>query len=483
MTWPLAAGIGHLGRTQNTGDGRFSVWNIAWVAHALSTDPVDLFDANIFYPHRRTLAFSESNIGAGLLAVPVWVATRNPFATHNVVLLLAFATSVAGAWLLARRLTGDARRRGHGGGALRVLPLRLLSHRAHPAADVRRHPDLPAALPQARRRADASPRRGSWSRAGGAGTLVRLLRHLGRLDDRLRRALLRVVAADVERHAILDRHCRRRGRSRSSSCCHSSLPYLDDPARDAASRARCRTPPRWSAFLRSYLVSGAHAHRWMLALIGNANQAVLFPGFLSLALGSFGLMTAWRRDAAAAGSARFSARSRNPRSSTDRSRSLTLWASLGPRAGLYTLLYRTIPVFSFLRAPERMGIVVASVSRSLRRLPSVSCAAAIPAQASAIAVVACAAAHARAELRAVRLAAGQHSAALPRAGARAARTGRRVPVLRPPLRLPHPHALHAELDRALAAAPERLQRLTSRQTSGRWRRRSRHFPRARASTR
>ena len=61
MTWPLAAGIGHLGRTQNTGDGRFSVWNIAWVAHALSTDPLDLFDANIFYPHRRTLAFSESN--------------------------------------------------------------------------------------------------------------------------------------------------------------------------------------------------------------------------------------------------------------------------------------------------------------------------------------------------------------------------------------------------------------------------------------
>ena len=30
---------------------------------------------------------------------------------------------------------------------------------------------------------------------------------------------------------------------------------------------------------------------------------------------------------------------------------LTFWATLGPRAGLYTVLYYTIPVFSFLRAP------------------------------------------------------------------------------------------------------------------------------------
>ena len=70
MTWPLAAGMGHLGRTQNSGDGRFSVWNVAWVANALLTDPQGLYDANIFHPHRRALAFSEANIGAGTLAVP-----------------------------------------------------------------------------------------------------------------------------------------------------------------------------------------------------------------------------------------------------------------------------------------------------------------------------------------------------------------------------------------------------------------------------
>jgi len=36
----------------------------------------------------------------------------------------------------------------------------------------------------------------------------------------------------------------------------------------------------------------------------------------------------------------------------------TFWLTLGPAAGLYTLLYKTVPVFSFLRAPSRAGIVV-----------------------------------------------------------------------------------------------------------------------------
>ena len=72
-----------------------AVWNVAWVANALVTNPAGLYDANIFSPHRRALAFSEANIGAGTFAVPVWAATRNALAAHNSVVLLAFAASVA----------------------------------------------------------------------------------------------------------------------------------------------------------------------------------------------------------------------------------------------------------------------------------------------------------------------------------------------------------------------------------------------------
>jgi hypothetical protein len=37
---------------------------------------------------------------------------------------------------------------------------------------------------------------------------------------------------------------------------------------------------------------------------------------------------------------------------------LAFWASFGPDAGLYRVLHEAIPVFSFLRAPGRMGIIV-----------------------------------------------------------------------------------------------------------------------------
>jgi hypothetical protein len=44
-----------------------AIWNVAWVARTLVTDPLHVFDANIFYPHRQTLSYSESNLGAGIL--------------------------------------------------------------------------------------------------------------------------------------------------------------------------------------------------------------------------------------------------------------------------------------------------------------------------------------------------------------------------------------------------------------------------------
>jgi hypothetical protein len=89
MTWPLTPKLGRVGRVDN-GDGQFSIWNVAWVARTLVSDPLHVFDANIFYPHKYTLAYSESNLGAGALAIPVYWATHNPFAAINFVVLLSF---------------------------------------------------------------------------------------------------------------------------------------------------------------------------------------------------------------------------------------------------------------------------------------------------------------------------------------------------------------------------------------------------------
>ena len=64
-----------VGRSENS-DGQFSIWNVSWVARTLVAEPAKLFDANIFYPHQKTLTFSEHNLAAGVLAVPVYWATQ-----------------------------------------------------------------------------------------------------------------------------------------------------------------------------------------------------------------------------------------------------------------------------------------------------------------------------------------------------------------------------------------------------------------------
>ena len=117
MTWPLALKIGSVGRTGvgpnadphfgTSGDGMFCLWNVAWVARTIVADPANLFQANIFHPHHNALAFSEANIVAGVVGAPVWWATQNPYATLNVVILLAFASAWFFMWKLVRHLTDD----------------------------------------------------------------------------------------------------------------------------------------------------------------------------------------------------------------------------------------------------------------------------------------------------------------------------------------------------------------------------------------
>ena len=130
LTYPLVPGAAHLGRV-NTDDGRLSIWNVAWVAEALLTDPAHLYDANIFYPAQHALAFSEANIAAGVLGLPAWALTGNPYLAHNFAAIVAFVASFAGMYYLARYLTGVPRGSSGLGGAVRVLPVHLRPHRPH----------------------------------------------------------------------------------------------------------------------------------------------------------------------------------------------------------------------------------------------------------------------------------------------------------------------------------------------------------------
>lgn len=105
VTWPAAL---HLTtRVPGHDDPLFSIWRLAWIAHALPHDPRHLFDANIFYPHLRTLAYSDAMLFEGIVAAPFFWAGANPVLVYNLMLFAGIVSSGAGMFVLVRYLTGD----------------------------------------------------------------------------------------------------------------------------------------------------------------------------------------------------------------------------------------------------------------------------------------------------------------------------------------------------------------------------------------
>lgn len=105
LTWPQCLYL--VTRVASHDDGLFSPWRLAWISHALNTDPTRLFDANIFYPDRGTLANSDAVILLGALAHPFLRMGASPIAVYNFLLLAGIVTSGLAMFTLARHLIGD----------------------------------------------------------------------------------------------------------------------------------------------------------------------------------------------------------------------------------------------------------------------------------------------------------------------------------------------------------------------------------------
>ena len=103
LAWPLSIEPGgHV--LSASPDTKLYLWTLEWDAHAFLHHPLSIFDANIYYPERDTLAYSENLIGSALFAAPVLWLTGNPVLALNVVTLLSCVLCALGAWLLARRV-------------------------------------------------------------------------------------------------------------------------------------------------------------------------------------------------------------------------------------------------------------------------------------------------------------------------------------------------------------------------------------------
>ncbi len=88
----------------NGADPNLFMWSLGWDTHAFTHQPFSIFDANIFYPQRHTLAYSENFIGSAFFAAPILWLTGNMILASNLVALLSCALCGLGAFVLARKL-------------------------------------------------------------------------------------------------------------------------------------------------------------------------------------------------------------------------------------------------------------------------------------------------------------------------------------------------------------------------------------------
>jgi hypothetical protein len=88
-------------------DPWLSMWRLAWIAHQLPRDPLNLFDGNIFWPELNTLAYSDATLLQGLLAAPaLWMGLSTP-AVYNLLVLGSFVFAGTAAFVLTSSLTGS----------------------------------------------------------------------------------------------------------------------------------------------------------------------------------------------------------------------------------------------------------------------------------------------------------------------------------------------------------------------------------------
>jgi hypothetical protein len=103
MTLPFSLSAGsHV--NADLPDTHLYIWTLAWDTYALIHQPLQIFDANIYYPFANTLAYSENLIGSALFAAPVIWLTGNLVLATNLTALITCLLSGTGAYVLARRL-------------------------------------------------------------------------------------------------------------------------------------------------------------------------------------------------------------------------------------------------------------------------------------------------------------------------------------------------------------------------------------------
>ena len=341
------------------GDPLFSVWRLDWVAYQLVHDPGHLFDANIFHPEPRTLAYSDAMLVPALIAAPfIWLGLE-PVVVHNVLMLAASALSGVTMFCLVRELSRSTEAALVGGVVFALTPVRwaLYSH-----LELQVTAWMPLALLYAHR----TFRDGRWRDGLLTGVAV-ALQALSSLYYGMFLSVFVAVAAPVL--AAVSRPPLRRvigplaaGAALAAAMVGTlTLPYFRNRA--TVGERQMGEVASFSANGRDYL-SASPRSRWYAgtALSGGGGLA-LFPGATPIALAAAAVVPPLGPGGLAYVVAT----------------AVAADASTGVSGVVYPALYRTLLPFRGLRAPDRFGVLVSAgvavlaglgAARLLRRVGS-----------------------------------------------------------------------------------------------------------------
>ncbi len=329
--------VTNLRSVTDLGDPLFSLWRLDWVSYQLRTDPRHLFDANIFHPEPRTLAYSDAMLVPGLLAAPwLWLGADVAI-VHSLLLLAASAFSGVTMFWLVRALGRGTEAAVVAGVVFAFYPLRWPFH-AH--LELETTVWMPLAM-LGLHRMMASGR----IRDGLATGLALALQALSSFYFGLFLSLNLFVVAVAIAMAT-------KGRIRPAArpviagallaavlVGPATIPYFQNRSsvgeRDLGAAAQFSSKPR------DYVSAHWRSRLYGKVLTGDG-RLELFPGVVPTALALTGLWLPLTPGALAYGAAT----------------GVSADASLGVHGSVYPTLYKLVFPFRGLRAPDRFSVLV-----------------------------------------------------------------------------------------------------------------------------
>jgi hypothetical protein len=346
LAWPFSIHPGSRVLSAGT-DTDLYIWTLAWDTHAFTHHPLTIFDANIFYPHRYTLAYSENLIGSAFIAAPILWTTGNPVLAMNVVALLSCVLCGVGAYVLGRRVGLGPPAAALTGLIFAFAPPRFFRLEQIHLTTIEW---VPFGLAYLHGYFDEGRRR-DLRLAAAFFTLQALTSGHGAVFLAL--AMLGLVASRLVlgEPLALARRLRDLGIAGALILVPAALIFLPYRAAQAELPSLKRSLIDWGISTSSFFASPSHFQTWVLSFapdwMTRDPDAYLFPGYLPLLLGACAF--AWRGVRQPPGRGRVVAFYGL----------LTLvcfWLMLGPPLGLWQFVY-WLPGVNFIRVPSRFSLL------------------------------------------------------------------------------------------------------------------------------